>query len=46
MRQNSVQRLMIEMGLVGVLASQLWYHSFIDASLADLPSLALQPLAA
>jgi asparagine synthase (glutamine-hydrolysing) len=46
MRPNSSKRLMIEMGLVGVLASQLWYHSFVDASLADLPSLAHQPLAA
>ena len=26
------------MGLVGVLATQLWYQQFIDASLADLPS--------
>ena len=28
------------MGLVGVVASQLWYHIFIDGTLADLPSLA------
>jgi hypothetical protein len=28
------------MGLVGVLATQLWHHTFIDGSLADLPSLA------
>ncbi|MFT3881746.1 MAG: asparagine synthase C-terminal domain-containing protein [Gemmatales bacterium] len=31
-------RLMIEMGLVGVLATQLWHHYFIDSSLADLPA--------
>jgi asparagine synthase (glutamine-hydrolysing) len=45
MRPNSVRRLMIEMGLVGVLATQLWYHTFVDASLADLPSLASRPRA-
>jgi hypothetical protein len=28
------------MGLVGVLSTQLWHHTFIDGSLADLPSLA------
>lgn len=36
----SPRRLSIEMGLVGVLATQLWHHTFIDGSLADLPSLA------
>src|SRR5690349_16292095 len=40
MRPNSPQRLSVEMGLVGVLSTQLWYHTFIDASLADLASLA------
>ncbi len=34
------QRTSIEMGLVGVLATQLWHHTFIDGSLADLPTLA------
>jgi asparagine synthase (glutamine-hydrolysing) len=34
------QRTMIEMGLVGVVATQLWHHKFIDGSLADLPSVA------
>jgi asparagine synthase (glutamine-hydrolysing) len=38
MRQSSGKRTMIEMGLVGVLATQLWYQSFVDGSLADLPS--------
>jgi asparagine synthase (glutamine-hydrolysing) len=33
----SPQRVSIEMGLVGVLATQLWHHSYI-ASLADLPT--------
>jgi asparagine synthase (glutamine-hydrolysing) len=44
-RPGSGKRTMIEMGLVGVMATQLWYHSFIDASLADLPSLAVRPTA-
>ena len=34
------QRTMIEMGLVGVVATQLWHHTFIDGSLAELPTLA------
>jgi len=28
----------LEMGLAGVAATQLWHHTFIDGSLADLPS--------
>jgi hypothetical protein len=28
------------MGLVGVLTTQLWHHTFIENCLADLPSLA------
>jgi asparagine synthase (glutamine-hydrolysing) len=39
MRPGSFRRTLIEMGLVGVVASQLWYHTFIDGTLADLPSL-------
>jgi asparagine synthase (glutamine-hydrolysing) len=31
------QRTIIELGMVAVVASQLWYHTFIDGSLADLP---------
>jgi asparagine synthase (glutamine-hydrolysing) len=37
------QRTMIEMGLVGVVATQLWHHTYIEGSLADLPSLAQKP---
>jgi asparagine synthase (glutamine-hydrolysing) len=37
LRPGSTQRLSIEMGLAGVLSTQLWHHLFIDASLADLP---------
>jgi asparagine synthase (glutamine-hydrolysing) len=38
MRPGSKQRLSVEMGLVGVVSTQLWHHTFIDGSLADLPS--------
>ena len=38
MRPGRSQRTSIEMGLVGVVATQLWHHTFIDGSLADLPS--------
>jgi asparagine synthase (glutamine-hydrolysing) len=30
----------VELGMVGVVATQLWYHTFIDDSLADVPSAA------
>jgi asparagine synthase (glutamine-hydrolysing) len=47
LRSGSAHRASIEMGLVGVVATQLWHHTFIDASLADLPSLASgRPVAA
>jgi asparagine synthase (glutamine-hydrolysing) len=39
MRPGANQRTMVEMGLVGVVATQLWHHTYIDGSLADLPSL-------
>lgn len=38
MRKGSLPRLSVEMGLVAVLATQLWHHLYIDSSLADLPS--------
>jgi asparagine synthase (glutamine-hydrolysing) len=37
MGRRSAQRLSVEMGLVCVVATQLWHHLFIDGSLADLP---------
>jgi asparagine synthase (glutamine-hydrolysing) len=40
MRTGSTQRASVEMGLVGVIATQLWHQTFIDDSLADLPSAA------
>ena len=38
LRSTSVGRLSMEMGLVAVVATQLWHHTFIDGSLADLPT--------
>ncbi|HEX3314220.1 MAG TPA: asparagine synthase (glutamine-hydrolyzing) [Gemmataceae bacterium] len=40
---RGVQRTMVEMGLVGVVATQLWHQTYIDGSLAALPSLAVTP---
>jgi asparagine synthase (glutamine-hydrolysing) len=40
LRARSAQRTSVEMGLVGVLATQLWHHTFLEGNLADLPSLA------
>src|SRR5262245_17037675 len=38
MPEHSNQRTMVEMGLAGVVATQLWHHTYIDGSLADLPA--------
>jgi asparagine synthase (glutamine-hydrolysing) len=38
LRPGSPRRVSLEIGLSGVLATQLWHHTFIDATLADLPS--------
>ena len=38
LRAGSYQRISVEMGLVGVVATQLWHQTFIDPSLADVPS--------
>jgi asparagine synthase (glutamine-hydrolysing) len=35
-----LRRMAMEMGLVGVLAAQLWHHTFIEGGLAELPTLA------
>src|SRR5947209_12390762 len=37
LRQGSYRRTAVELGLVGVVATQLWHHTFIDPTLADLP---------
>jgi asparagine synthase (glutamine-hydrolysing) len=38
MRPGSNQRTAVELGLVGVVATQLWHHLHIDGSLANLPT--------
>jgi asparagine synthase (glutamine-hydrolysing) len=45
LRAGSPQRVSVEMGLVGVVATQLWHHTFLSGSLADLPSQAHRPAA-
>lgn len=37
MKAGSNQRTGLEMGLAAVVSTQLWHHTFIDGSLADLP---------
>lgn len=37
-KQSSYTRNFLEMGLVGVVSTQLWHQIFIDGSLADVPS--------
>jgi len=36
--RHGFARLFVEMGLVGVISTQLWHHQHIDPSLADLPA--------
>lgn len=36
-RLRPLQRVSVELGLMGVVATQLWHHMFIEQSLADLP---------
>jgi asparagine synthase (glutamine-hydrolysing) len=38
LRAGSNRRTTLEMGLAGVVATQLWHHTFIDGGLADLPA--------
>jgi asparagine synthase (glutamine-hydrolysing) len=40
MRSGSGPRTAVEMGLVGVLATQLWHQQFIDQGLAEVPTIA------
>jgi len=37
MRHGSYPRTAVEMGLMGVTATQLWHQTFIDPTLADVP---------
>jgi asparagine synthase (glutamine-hydrolysing) len=45
MGRRSIQRLSVEMGLVCVVATQLWHQQFIDGGLADLPRWSKKPKA-
>jgi asparagine synthase (glutamine-hydrolysing) len=36
-RLNLMQQSIVELGLMGVVATQLWHQTFIDPSLADVP---------
>jgi asparagine synthase (glutamine-hydrolysing) len=38
LKTGSLPRLTVEMGLTAVVATQLWYHTYIDGSLCSLPS--------
>lgn len=38
LRPGSKHRLAVEMGLVGVVATQLWHQTFIDSGLAEVPA--------
>jgi asparagine synthase (glutamine-hydrolysing) len=46
MRHGSYPRTAVEMGLMGVTATQLWHQTFIDSTLAEVPEKAhgLQPV--
>jgi asparagine synthase (glutamine-hydrolysing) len=37
LRWNPLRRLVMEMGLTGVITTQLWHHTFLGGGLADLP---------
>lgn len=37
LREGSMPRLSVEMGLAAVVATQLWHHLYIDSSLCSLP---------
>jgi asparagine synthase (glutamine-hydrolysing) len=38
MRETSLPRLSVELGLAAAVATQLWHHIYIDGSLCELPS--------
>jgi len=39
-----LQRVSVELGLMGVVATQLWHHMFIEQSLADVPRAMAAPI--
>ena len=44
LRAGSSQRTSVEMGLVGVLATQLWHHKYLGGGLCELPGAAACPV--
>jgi asparagine synthase (glutamine-hydrolysing) len=42
-RRRSTARLSTEVGLSGVVATQLWHHTFLEGGLSSLPTLAAAP---
>jgi asparagine synthase (glutamine-hydrolysing) len=38
MRLNPMRRFLVEAGLTGVIATQLWHHTFVSGGLCDLPT--------
>jgi hypothetical protein len=34
--RHGFRRLFLEMGLAGVVTTQLWHHQYLDSSLADV----------
>jgi asparagine synthase (glutamine-hydrolysing) len=43
MRAGSLPRFSIELGLMAVVATQLWHHLFMGGGLADLPEWSAMP---
>jgi asparagine synthase (glutamine-hydrolysing) len=41
LRAGSMSRVSVEMGLVGILSTQLWHQTFLGGGLADLPNVPL-----
>jgi asparagine synthase (glutamine-hydrolysing) len=42
MRTGSAKRTAVEMGLMGVMATQLWHQTFVDQTLAEVPKPAIR----
>lgn len=42
LKAGGLPRLSVEMGLAAVVATQLWHHTYVDGTLADLPSKAVK----
>ena len=40
LRPSGSRRFVVEIGLCGVAATQLWHHTFLDGTLADIPTIA------